>query len=54
MYAKLPAKMALETPWNKLCVDLIQPYKIRRKGKEPLIFKNIKMIDPVTEWFELT
>ena len=31
---KLPAKMAESTPWNKLCVDLIGTYKIRRKGKE--------------------
>ena len=30
---KLPANMAEETPWNKLCVDIIGPYKIRRKGK---------------------
>ena len=29
---KLPAKMAEETPLNKLCVDLIGPYKIRSKG----------------------
>ena len=32
-YSKLPAKLAEETPWNKLCVDLIGPYKIRRKGE---------------------
>ena len=30
---KLPANLAEETPWNKLCVDLIGSYKIRRKGK---------------------
>ena len=23
---KLPAKLAEETPWNKLCVDLIGPH----------------------------
>ena len=43
-----------ETPWNKPYVDLIGPYKIRRKGKEPLISKSITMIDFVTGWFELT
>ena len=32
-YVKLPAKLAEETPWNKLCVDLIVPYKIHIKGK---------------------
>ena len=36
-YVKLPDKQAEEKPWNKLCVDLIGPYKIRRKWKEPLI-----------------
>ena len=43
-----------ETPWNKLCVDLIGPYKIRRKGKDPLILKAVTMIYPVTGWFEVT
>ena len=32
-YGKLPAKLAEETLWNKLCVDLLVPYKIRSKGK---------------------
>ena len=53
-YGKLPAKLAEETPWNKLCVDLIGPYKIRIKGKEPLILKAVTMIHPVTGWFEGT
>ena len=53
-YGKLPAKLAEETPWNKLCVYLIGPYKIRSKRKEPLILKSITMIDPVTGWFEVT
>ena len=51
---KLPAKMTEETPWNKICVDLIGPYKIRIKGKEPLILKAVTMIHPVTRWFEVT
>ena len=53
-YGKPPAKIAGETPWNKLCVDLIGPYKIRRKGKEALILKFVTMIEPVTRWFEVT
>ena len=41
-------------PWNKLCVDLIGPYIIRRKGKkEKLQPKAVKITDPVTGWFEL-
>ena len=31
-YGKLPAKEAEKIPWNKLCVYLIGPYVIRRKG----------------------
>ena len=42
-----------KTPWNKLCVDLIGPFNIRRKGKEHLILKSI-IIDPVTGWSEVT
>ena len=33
-YGKLPAKLAEEIPRNKLCVDIIVPYGIRRKGKK--------------------
>ena len=51
---KLPAKIAEETPWNKLCVDLIGPYKIRRKWKETLILETLTTIDPVNMWFEVT
>ena len=46
--------MLEETPWNKLSVDLIGPYKIHRKGKEPLILKYITIIDYVTGLFEVT
>ena len=48
---KLPAKLAEETSWNKLCGDHIRPYKIRRKGKYPLILKAITMINPGTGCF---
>ena len=27
-------KLSEATPWDKLCIDLIGPYKINRKGKE--------------------
>ena len=51
---KLPAKLAEEIPWNKLCVDLIGTYVIRRKGrKENLHIISVMMIDPVTGWFEI-
>ena len=50
-HGKLPDKLAEETPWNKLCVDLIGTYKILRKGKQPIILKAVTIIYPVTRWF---
>ena len=52
-YGLLPPKEAESTPWDKLYIDLIGPYKIRRKGKEDLICKCVTMIDPATGWFEI-
>jgi Integrase zinc binding domain len=52
-YGLLPPKEAEATPWDKLCVDLIGPYKIRRKGEKELICKCVTMIDPATSWFEI-
>ena len=46
---KLPEKLAEEITWNKLCVDLIGPYKIRRKGREPLMSKDV--VQPKTYYF---
>ena len=43
-----------ETPWNKLCVYLIVPYKIFSKGKDPLVLKSNTMIEPVIGWLEAT
>ena len=36
-----------------MCIDLIGPYKIQRKGKPDLVCKAMTMIDPTTGWFEL-
>ena len=52
-YGWLPPKEAEATPWDKMCIDLIGPYKIRRKGKKPLICRCVTMIDPATGWFEI-
>jgi hypothetical protein len=46
-------KEAEATPWDKLCVDLIGPYKINRKGKKALLCRCVTMIDPATGWFEM-
>ena len=53
-YGKLPDKEAEKIPWNKLCVDLIGPYVIRRKvQQENLHLKAITIIYPLTGWFEI-
>ena len=53
-YGELPEKEAKATPWDKLCVNLIGPYKIRQRGKKkPLVCKCCTMIDPATGWFEI-
>jgi hypothetical protein len=52
-YGHVPVKEAETEPWDKLCVDLIGPYKIRRKGRKDLVCKAVTMIDPATGWFEI-
>ena len=52
-YGTLPPKEAEATPWDKMCIDLIGPYKIRRKNKPDLVCKCVTMIDPATGWFEI-
>ena len=52
---KLTVKLYWEILWNKLCVNLICPYKIRRKGgKYDLLLKSVTMVDHVMGWFEVT
>jgi transposase InsO family protein len=54
-YGHLPEKEAEAMPWDKMCIDLIGPYVIRRKGKskKDLVCKCVTMIDPATGWFEI-
>ena len=52
-YGHLPPKEAEGMPWEKLCVDLIGPYKFERPGKKTLSLWCITMIDPATGWFEM-
>ena len=52
-YGQLPEKEAEAEPWDKLCVDLIGPYNIKRKGKKTLTLWCVTMIDPATGWFEM-
>jgi transposase InsO family protein len=52
-HGELPAKLAEETPWDTLCVDLIGPCKIERKGKKDPKLWCLTMIDSATGWFEM-
>ena len=52
-YGHLPTKEAEAKIWDRLCVDLIGPYKIWHKGKPDLICKCVTMIDPASGWFEI-
>lgn len=52
-YGHLPMKEAEAEPWERLCVDLIGPYNIKRPGKEPICLWCITMIDPATGWLEI-
>ena len=46
-YRKMSAKLAEETPWNKLGVDIIDP--IHEKKRETVYnLKSVIIIDPVT------
>ena len=52
-YGILPPKEAEAIPWDKMCIDLIGPYKIRHKGQKDLECKCVTMINPATGWFEI-
>jgi hypothetical protein len=52
-YGHLPPKEAETIPWDVLCVDLIGPYTIKRRGKKNLTLWCVTMIDPATGWFEM-
>jgi len=54
-YGLLPEKTAEVTPWDRLFVHLIGPYKIKSnvKGVKIPPLKCITMIDPAAGWFEI-
>src|SRR5687767_12483623 len=52
-YGHLPPKEAEAVIWDKMCIDLIGPYKIRRKGQPDLVCKCVTMVDPASGWFEI-
>jgi hypothetical protein len=50
---ELPAKLAEESRWDALRVDLTGPCKVERKGKKNLKLWCLTMIHPATGWFEM-
>ena len=53
-YGYLHDKEAEAIPWDRILVDLIGPYNIRREGHaNPLIIKSLNMIYPATRWSEI-
>ena len=52
-YGKPPAKLAITTPWEAFCVDLIGPYTLKGKDKTEIDCMCVTMIDPATSWFEI-
>jgi len=51
-YGQVPEKEAEANPWDKLCVDLIGPYNMKRETGN-LTLWCVTMIDPATGWFEM-
>ena len=52
-YGHLPEKKAEANPWDKLCVDLIGPYTIKKTRGRPTELWCVTMIDPATSWLEI-
>jgi hypothetical protein len=49
-YGTLPEKEAEAEPWEKLCVDMVGPYKL---GPEAHTLWCVTVIDPATGWLEM-
>ena len=52
-YGHLPAKKAEVVPWQRVNVDLVGPYTVQTP-KQTLKFRAMTMIDPATNWFEIS
>ena len=48
----LPEKQAEAVPWQKVCIDLIGPYKVGKDKNEKTLWC-LSMIDPATGWVEV-
>jgi hypothetical protein len=52
-YDHVPPKVVIRTPWQALCVDLIEPYTLKGKDDTSIDFMCLTMNDPATSWFEI-
>jgi hypothetical protein len=54
-FGHLPPKKPEEGPWERLCIDLVGPYKIQSNShsESERTLHCLTMIDPVTGWFEI-
>ena len=53
-YGKLPPKQAETIPWRRVNVDYIGPYTVNTPNKKSYSFRAMTMIDPATNWFEIS
>jgi hypothetical protein len=52
-YGHLPPKIVISTPWEALCVNLIDTYTLKGKDSSSIDFMALTMIDPTSSWFEV-
>ncbi len=52
-YDHLPSKIVIITPWEALCVNLVDPCSLKDKDGSAIDFMALTMIDPTSSWFEI-
>src|SRR4051794_16111994 len=48
-----PLKVVGAQLWDKMCIDLIGPFTIKREGRPDLVYKCITMSNPASDWLEV-
>jgi hypothetical protein len=52
-YGHLLPKTVISTPWERLCVNLIDPYNLEGRDHLQIDFMDLTMINPACSWFEM-
>jgi hypothetical protein len=52
-YGHLPPKIVISTPWEALCVNLVDPYTLKGKNGSSIDFIALTMIDSASNWFKV-